>query len=167
MVSHAVACRSKINRPHIGKIENLFFYLARLFFHVEPNMFIFEFHFCINHYNCHDTSMQRFFRKVGIFIFLPICLIDFDHQDGWPMFQREVTVSLEWELSIAGGIFHLLCPPPFSMGGIYHHTCPCILYEGFFLSRNGPGPEVIKLFSCWTQMSMNFQLLIKTKIHSN
>ena len=27
-----------------------------------------------------------------------------------------------------------------------------------------PGPEVIKLFSCSTQLSMNFQLLIKTEI---
>ena len=27
-----------------------------------------------------------------------------------------------------------------------------------------PGPEVIKLFPCSTQLSMKFQLLIKTKI---
>ena len=29
------------------------------------------------------------------------------------------------------------------------------------------GPKVIKLFSCSTQLSMNFQLLIKTKILTN
>ena len=29
---------------------------------------------------------------------------------------------------------------------------------------SGPGPEVIKLFSCSTQLSTKFQLLIKTKI---
>ena len=31
----------------------------------------------------------------------------------------------------------------------------------------GPGPEVIKLFSCSTQLSTKFQLLIKTKILTN
>ena len=30
-----------------------------------------------------------------------------------------------------------------------------------------PGPEVIKLFSCSTQLSTKFQLLIKTKICTN
>ena len=30
-----------------------------------------------------------------------------------------------------------------------------------------PGPEVIKLFSCSTQLSTKFQLLIKTKIRTN
>ena len=30
-----------------------------------------------------------------------------------------------------------------------------------------PGPEVIKLFSCSTQLSMKFQLLIKSKIPTN
>ena len=29
---------------------------------------------------------------------------------------------------------------------------------------NGPGPKVITLFSCSTQLSTKFQLLIKTKI---
>ena len=29
--------------------------------------------------------------------------------------------------------------------------------------RKRPGPEVIKLFPCSTQLSMKFQLLIKTK----
>ena len=29
------------------------------------------------------------------------------------------------------------------------------------ISRSKPGPEVIKLFSCSTHLSMNFQLLIK------
>ena len=29
--------------------------------------------------------------------------------------------------------------------------------------RSRPGPEVIKLFSCSTHLSMNFQLLIKLK----
>ena len=35
------------------------------------------------------------------------------------------------------------------------------------ISRSRPGPEVIKLFSCSTQLSMKFQLLIKTKIPAN
>ena len=30
-----------------------------------------------------------------------------------------------------------------------------------------PGPEVKKLFSCSIQLSTKFQLLIKTKIHTN
>ena len=30
-----------------------------------------------------------------------------------------------------------------------------------------PGPEVIKLFSCSTQLSTKFQLIIKTKIPTN
>ena len=30
-----------------------------------------------------------------------------------------------------------------------------------------PGPEVIKLFSCSTQLSKKFQLLVKTKIPTN
>ena len=30
-----------------------------------------------------------------------------------------------------------------------------------------PGPEIIKLFSCSTQLSTKFQLLIKTKILTN
>ena len=30
-----------------------------------------------------------------------------------------------------------------------------------------PGPEVIKLFSCTIQLSMKFQLLIKTNIPTN
>ena len=32
---------------------------------------------------------------------------------------------------------------------------------------HSPGPEVIKLFSCPTQLSTKFQLLIKTKIPTN
>ena len=32
---------------------------------------------------------------------------------------------------------------------------------------NTPGPEVIKLFSCSTQLSTKFQLLINTKIPTN
>ena len=31
----------------------------------------------------------------------------------------------------------------------------------------GPGPEVIKLFSCSTQLSMKFQMLISIKITRN
>ena len=38
-------------------------------------------------------------------------------------------------------------------------TCPAELQL--------PGPEVIKLFSCLTQLSTKFQLLIKTKIPTN
>ena len=33
--------------------------------------------------------------------------------------------------------------------------------------KHTPGPEVIKLFSCLTQLSTKFQLLIKTKIPKN
>ena len=36
-----------------------------------------------------------------------------------------------------------------------------------FGEQNKPGPEVIKLFSCSTQLSMNFQLLITTKVSSS
>ena len=35
--------------------------------------------------------------------------------------------------------------------------------QSFYIS----GPEVIKLFSCSTQLSMKFQLLIKSKILTN
>ena len=35
------------------------------------------------------------------------------------------------------------------------------------LGSVGPGPEVIKLFSCSTQLSTKFQLLMKTKILKN
>ena len=35
------------------------------------------------------------------------------------------------------------------------------------LQKKKPGPEVIKLFSCSTQLSMKFQLLIKTKMLKN
>ena len=37
----------------------------------------------------------------------------------------------------------------------------------FDINPNKPGPEVIKPFSCSTQLSMRFQLLIKTKIGTN
>ena len=33
-----------------------------------------------------------------------------------------------------------------------------------FLMLNSPGPEVIKLFSCSTQLTMKFELLIKSQI---
>ena len=70
-------CGSKIDRPpNSGKIVNLFFSLCKTFFHDKPNMFIFEFHFCINHCSCQDTKMQRFLENRYIY-FLPICLIDF------------------------------------------------------------------------------------------
>ena len=36
-----------------------------------------------------------------------------------------------------------------------------------YVSISSPGPEVIKLFSCSTQLSSKFQLLIKTKIPTN
>ena len=35
------------------------------------------------------------------------------------------------------------------------------------LKTVNPGPEIIKLFSCSTQLSTKFQLLIKTKIPTN
>ena len=37
----------------------------------------------------------------------------------------------------------------------------------FFLTNVNPGPEVIKRFSCSTQLSTKFQLIIKTKILTN
>ena len=45
----------------------------------------------------------------------------------------------------------------------------CLSYGLFQLKKTGkrPGPEVIKLFSCSTQLSTKFQLLIKTKILTN
>ena len=39
--------------------------------------------------------------------------------------------------------------------------------SGFSLFAKVPGPEVIKLFSCSTQLSTKFQLLIKIKIRTN
>ena len=42
-------------------------------------------------------------------------------------------------------------------------TVNVLKFEHFSLS----GPEVIQLFSCSTQLSMKFQLLIKTKIPAN
>ena len=39
------------------------------------------------------------------------------------------------------------------------------LYSSFITSR--PGPEVIKLFSCSTQLSTKFQLLVKIKMPTN
>ena len=38
------------------------------------------------------------------------------------------------------------------------------LFPTFKYFKGVPGPEVIKLFSCSTQLSTKFQLLIKTKI---
>ena len=35
------------------------------------------------------------------------------------------------------------------------------------MEQGKPGPEVIKLFICSTQLSMKFQLLIKTKMLKN
>ena len=40
--------------------------------------------------------------------------------------------------------------------------------DGYVLTLSDkPGPKVIKLFSCSPQLSMKFQLLIKTKIPTN
>ena len=36
--------------------------------------------------------------------------------------------------------------------------------RSIYADNEVPGPEVIKLFSCSTQLSTKFQLLIKTKI---
>ena len=41
------------------------------------------------------------------------------------------------------------------------------IYSCYNMEVHCPGPEVIKLFSCSTQLSMKFQLLIKTKIPAN
>ena len=43
-------------------------------------------------------------------------------------------------------------------------------FYGYFLfcaSNEGPGPAVIKLFSCSTQLSMKFLMLISIKITEN
>ena len=41
----------------------------------------------------------------------------------------------------------------------------CILHgHVLVMSKIGPGPEVIKLFSCSTQLSLKFKLLISDKI---
>ena len=44
---------------------------------------------------------------------------------------------------------------------------PFKIKVSFKKKMNSPGPEVIKLFSCSTQLSMKFQLLLKTKILKN
>ena len=46
------------------------------------------------------------------------------------------------------------------MFNAYHH-CYSLHNERYV--KNGPGPEVIKLFSCSTQLRVKFQLLIKIK----
>ena len=43
----------------------------------------------------------------------------------------------------------------------------CWLRSFVIFRGSGPGPDVIKLFSCSTQLSTKFQLLIKTKIPTN
>ena len=40
------------------------------------------------------------------------------------------------------------------------YVCHCV----HFVGGDGPGPKVIKLFSCSTQMSMKFVLLINLKL---
>ena len=42
-----------------------------------------------------------------------------------------------------------------------------VLQNRLILELLRPGPEVIKLFSCSTQLIIKFQLLIKTKIPTN
>ena len=44
-------------------------------------------------------------------------------------------------------------------------TVPCVALQSVNVAF--PGPEVIKLFSCSTQLSTKFQLLMKTKIPTN
>ena len=39
--------------------------------------------------------------------------------------------------------------------------------QALYCSPNKSGPKVIKLFSCLTQLSIKFQLLIKTKMLTN
>ena len=48
----------------------------------------------------------------------------------------------------------------------FYSSLPNIVsWEGVAFIRSGP--EIIKLFSCSTQLSTKFQLLIKTKIPTN
>ena len=42
-----------------------------------------------------------------------------------------------------------------------------LIYKKIVYTKLKPGPKVIKLFSCSTQLSMKFQMLIKTKILTN
>ena len=52
-----------------------------------------------------------------------------------------------------------------------HMICgiPMITFKSVWniTTKTVPGPEVIKLFPCSTQLSTKFQLLIKTKITAN
>ena len=62
-------------------------------------MFIFEFHFCINHCNCHDTSMRWFLEKMGIFIFacgaLAACIsVGIVIPSTWFVYLYKQTVSI-------------------------------------------------------------------------
>ena len=59
---------------------------------------------------------------------------------------------------------HMLLTPKFYELAHIFNSLPA---SGNFCRLLIPGPEVIKLFSCSTQLSMKFQLLIKTKIPTN
>ena len=56
----------------------------------------------------------------------------------------------------------------------FHYTFKESAYFGYLITENEgyvivtfPGPDVIKLFPCSSQLSTKFHLLIKTKIPTN
>ena len=48
----------------------------------------------------------------------------------------------------------------------FMHIISLVVHGEGFMTLTYSGPEVIKLFSCSTQLSRKFQLLIKTKIQA-
>ena len=75
-------------------------------------------------------------------------------------------------LQIGEVTFQTLCMP-----GYFHDFRCLLIFFNFFKSTiskssyllliRSPGPEIIKLFSCTSQLSIKFQLLIKTKTLTN
>ena len=49
-------------------------------------------------------------------------------------------------------------------GQLSRRSLPCVLFVNCWKFMYIPGPEVIKLFSCSTLMSMNFFLLINVEM---
>ena len=71
-----------------------------------------------------------------------------------------------------GAWFQYLVIPRFFVWVYFCHlwtiSTPCVIYMLINIwVPVEPGPEVIKLFSCSTQLSTKFQLLIITKIPNN
>ena len=130
-------CRSKINSTHNGKI--VFFYLERLFFHVKPNMFIFLIPFMYKSWQLSRHKDAEVFRKNRFVCFLPICLLIFDPQDGWPIFQREITIGWVGNISIGPGPMkhHKATKPEFNVGSSSSHQRNAILMAFRWRANDG------------------------------